>query len=123
MAPVTVTCGTPDVDTSNDLWEAFLTKPGATTLPESPAVGQNSAILGYLVCEDKNYQSGSNDENPNTMFDYQTLRSWNGEYCLNIDKSGSLRLSARGTKVWNDVTPSVTVPKVTSNKVSSPDGV
>jgi len=121
MAPVTVTCGTPDVDMSNDLWETSLTKPGATTLPASSAVRQNSTIIGYLVCDDKNYQSGSNDENPNTMFDYQTLRSWNGEYCLTIDKSGSLHVSTTwGKKVWNDVTASATVPEATSNKVSSP---
>ena len=110
MAPVTISCGTPSVDTGQDVWLEYLGSPDPVTLLASPAVGQASTVIGYLICNDPNYMSGSVDRNPNTMFDYQTLQSWNGEYNLTMDpSSGALSIatsySYQGSTVWSEQVP------------------
>jgi len=107
MAPVTVSCGTPVVNPGGDDWSNFLSKP-TTPLPVSSAVGNIDTFIGYLICNDQNYQSGLADENPNVMLDYQTLQSRNGLYNLNINQNGALQISTSyGMPLWTEqVNPS-----------------
>jgi hypothetical protein len=111
MSPVTVPCATPLVNIMNDAWQAFLAHPAATTLPVSDAVGDNSTTIGYLITGDTNYLP---TENPNVLSQTQTLRSWNGEYALNL-KDGIINIfyiSAPSQNLWHGQNVTVAPPTV-----------
>lgn len=104
MAPVTVTCGTPTVVTTSDVWQSFLTNPAKAALPVANAVGNSSTVIGCLIWGDPNYQGPGSDENPTTMYDGQTIRSWNGEYVLSINPTTSavaVTQVGTGQVVWS----------------------
>jgi hypothetical protein len=67
------------------------------------AVGKGEGFTGNLICEDSHYQApNSPDKNPFRMYDYQTLRSYKGQYSLSIEsKALVVRRTATNEVLWN----------------------